>query len=129
MNKRFCLITWIGVVSFMLGADTAQKKSKMDRLGQMKMRDVAPGDGFEYFSGYLDTGEMPSNYLTIYSFKNIGDVPKVTIIGHNINLDFPVSQIDRALKVYELLVQQKVTDDQRERDRLSKEIERHLREK
>lgn len=125
MRKGYMLIICLGIASLLFGADDGEKKSKMARLGKMKMEDVVAEEGFEYFSGHLDTAEIPRNLLTIYQFKNIGAVPKLRIIGNDISVDFPVSRIDQALEVYKLLVLQKVTSNQKERDRISRELEKY----
>jgi len=57
MRKAYILAIALGLASFMFGADVVEKKSKMKRLGNLKMKDVATVDGFEYFSGHLDTSE------------------------------------------------------------------------
>jgi hypothetical protein len=124
MKKGYILIICLGVASLLLGADVNQKKSKEARLSKMKLEDVATGDGFEYFSGHLDTKEIRSNFLTIYLFKDMGDVPKLRIIGKDVSVDLPVSRIDHALESYKILVLRKVAADQKERDRLSKEADR-----
>ena len=123
------LLICLGVASLLFGADVALKKSKKERLGSLRMLDVAPIDGFEFFSGHLDTSELPWDFLTVYLFTNIGDAPKLRIIGHDVSVDFPVSQIDQALQVYRLLVLRKVTADQQERDRLSRELEKYRKSK
>ena len=80
---------------------------KQEILGEMKMRSVPTGEGFKYFSGYYDSGEFATDFVTLYTYRNVGDVPKLDIVGRNIFFTFTVSEIDTALAVYRAIILEK----------------------
>lgn len=120
MKTRYLFVVCIAVASALLGQSLGEKQSKMAQLGKAKMAEVTPGDAFEYFSGYLDTEKLPRNFLTIYLHHSGGEEPQFKIIGHNVNVEFPVSKVDDALKVYKGLVLAKLAADRKEFDAIHK---------
>lgn len=129
MKTKYLFVFCIAIAATLFGQGIGEKQSKMARLSKAKMGEVTTGDGFEYFSGYLNTKVIPSNFLTIYSYQNIGEDPKLKIIGRNVNVDFPLSKMDEALSVYKGLVLAKVATDEKELEAIHKSVEKHLQTK
>lgn len=78
-----------------------------ETLSKMKMGSVTTDEGFKYFSGYYDRNEFPTNFITIYTYKNIGGGQKLRIIGNTMDQTFSIFDIDAALSFYRSLVLKK----------------------
>lgn len=93
----------IALALFVVAVDLSAE-DKETELGEMKMSEVPTGEGFKLFAGAYDRSEFPTNFITIYTYKNIGDVPRVHIVGRSVDEIYPVSELDAALSRYRNLV-------------------------
>lgn len=99
-----------------LASDTQWRRE----LGEKKLYDVAPADGFLYITGFLDEGEYHRDFPTIY-FHSGGTF---TILASKVRADFPIERIDEALTTYKSLVLAKAKRDAESQQRIERQMRR-----
>ncbi len=61
------------------------------------MENIPAKDGFRYFSGYYDT---LNNLPAMYAHGTSKEGSKLTVVGHGMEQDFPMGEIDKAFSSY-----------------------------
>jgi hypothetical protein len=83
-----------------------EESGPLKPLGQRKLDGVTPYEGFAYFSGNLNTN---SSFPTIYYSDGFSE-PRVTVLAPNVLLEYPISQLDVAIRIFKLLCSQHTQD-------------------
>jgi len=65
------------------------------------MQNIPAKDGFRYFSGYYDTH---NNLPAMYAHGTSKEGRKLTVVGHGMEEDFPIHQMDNAFSSYRELL-------------------------
>lgn len=97
----------VAMITALLDISYVLAEGRQETLNRMEMHSVATAEGFKYFAGIYDRSEFPTDFITVYTYRNIGDIPKITILGNTVEETFPVSEIDTALSFYRSLVLKK----------------------
>jgi hypothetical protein len=86
MKKHAMTIMMVGITLLLFGDTESSRKEKQLRLMGTKMAGVITQDGFEYFSGYLDTSEYPQQFISTSADLSDLETVKEFLILSDLNI-------------------------------------------
>ena len=76
-----------------------------DSVAEMTVGDLPTFLGFEFFSGHLaPKKDYVPDFITMYTHRDYGEGPEITIVGKTVKQVFSIRDIDKALEMYRLLL-------------------------